>query len=97
MLYYVSRVYIHLNMGVFDFDKPTEIDSWTGKLALALFTRILDVMSGDVALVHCKNYPQPCVCLLQRLVRIPPSLAFLMRFADLERLCLVWHMHGKDL
>lgn len=27
-------------MGVFDFDNPPEIDGWTGKLALTLFTFI---------------------------------------------------------
>lgn len=69
-LYCVLRVYIHLNMGVFDFDNPPEIDGWTSKLALTLFTYILDVMSGDVPLVHCKKYPIPCACSLQRLFRI---------------------------
>ena len=54
-LYYVSGVYIHRDMGVFDLDKPPHIDSWTSKLVLALFTCILDVMRGGVALVHCKN------------------------------------------
>lgn len=63
-------------MGVFDFDQPPEIDSWTSKLALALFTCIVDVIGGDVALVHCKKYPEPSVCSPVRLFRILPSLGF---------------------
>jgi hypothetical protein len=85
-LYYVSGVYIHLDMGVFDFDKPPQIDSWTSKLALALFTCILDVMRGDVALVHCKKYPEPCVYPLERPFPIVPCLGF-VGVADVERLC----------
>lgn len=93
------RLYIHSNMGVFDFDSPPEIDGWTSKLVLTLFACILDVMAGDVALVHCKKMSEHmCVRCNAFLTEYGNYSIFglCVKVANVERQCLVWHIHGKD-